>query len=354
MKKLLVFLLAGLMLLTIVSAVSNPVTLNGKKYYIVTSTDSTEDSGDEVCTKIGKICAGYSEKTNAVCKQFHPGAADSSSVSGDETGVYCNGAPQNGVCSSATDTCHTCPACSVTVACHQAIGGLYREMYVECVDPTPTQSCKVSLTSTDVNDFFNDIPSLNAQLAGCPISVPKGSGLVLASGNTQVNINMNSGQTKTFYLVINKGTITGIASGAPSVCAQTLTVSENDFNTILQSSNKGNSIAYLVAQKRITLSGCNFLSKARLFFVKPIVKIIAKKQAPTPPAPTPQPNCGQVGEQCNNRACWTGICAAPEENVNGQWRHVNYRCIDQGDWNAYCQGMGNTPAPWHCLTGPCR
>jgi|GEM_PF-4900325 len=42
-----------------------------------------------------------------------------------------------------------------------------------------------------------------------------------------------------------------------------------------------------------------------------------------------------------------------EANVNGQWRYVNYRCIDQRDYSNYCLGHGNTPPAWSCLTGPC-
>ncbi|MEK6968313.1 MAG: hypothetical protein AABX51_06795, partial [Nanoarchaeota archaeon] len=43
-----------------------------------------------------------------------------------------NGAPQQGVCGRETDTCGICPDCNVNVQCSEEIGGLFREMFVEC------------------------------------------------------------------------------------------------------------------------------------------------------------------------------------------------------------------------------
>jgi len=323
------------------------ITFNGKEYFKVTSTDPNMDSGNEVCTSNGMACVGYTEKTNAVCKLFNPSAADSSSFSGDSSGVYCDGAPQTGVCSGLSTSCHTCPACTVSVKCGQSIAGLYREMYVEC----SSGSCKLAIPN-NVNDFFNGISGLNAQLKACPQTLPKGFGMIASNGNTIVDVNMNNGQTKTLTITIAKGVITGISNGG-TVCKQRVTISENDLASILGSSSGAKTAAYLISQGNIKVKGCNFFTGLKLFFANPIVKFIAKKQAPTAPAPKPAPNCGNVGEQCNNRACFSGMCGAPEENVNGQWRHVNYRCIDQSTYTANCLGQGNTPPAWHCITGPC-
>ena len=82
---------------------------------------------------------------------------------------------------------------------------------------------------------------------------------------------------------------------------------------------------------------------------------MAKKQAPTPPTPPPAPNCGNVGEQCNNRGCFSGICGAQKTQLSdGRWGYWNYECIDPSDWEAKCQGRGNSPPAWSCLTGICR
>jgi hypothetical protein len=345
-----VYSLTVLMLIaSTVCAVSAPKTHNGRTFYIVTSTDSTEDSGSEVCTKLGKTCVGYMEPSSAVCKLFHPGAAETSSLSGDQSGVYCNGPPQSGVCSSQSNTCHTCPQCTLTVSCPQSIGGLYREMYVQCAD----RGCTITLTATNVAEFFNQIPSLNAQLTGCPQKLPSMSGFLIADGATVVDVKMNSGATRSFTFTKMNGLVNGVRAGS-GPCKQRITLTENDFNTALNAASVGQAVAYLVGQGRIKITGCSILPKIRLAIASPIVKIVSGWQVPQPPKPKPPPNCGKVGEQCNNRACWSGICAAPNENVNGQWRFVNYRCLAQSDWASRCEGRGNTPAPWHCLTGPCR
>jgi len=347
MKGILI-VLSMLLCSVFVSALTGPLNYNGKEYYVVTSTDSTEDSGDEVCAKAGKNCIGYSETTDAVCKLAHTGATSSSSSSGDKSGVYCNGAPQGGVCAGLTDDCHACPACTATVKCNQAIGGLYREMYAEC----GSGPCKISIFATNVQDLINQVSSINAQLQGCPQSVPSPANRFVKNGNTFVDVVRTSG-TEKFTVIVAGSKVTGVKKGQTGSCVQKVTVSESDLNSALNSQNLGQAVAYLIGQKKAKISGCSFISKVKFFFVNPFARFAAKKVAPSLPPPKPKPNCGNVGEQCNNRGCVSGMCGAPKENVNGQWRYVNYRCIDQKTYTANCLGKGNTPPAWQCLTGPC-
>jgi len=345
-NKLLLILLC-LIFVSFAYAVDSKV-VNAKTYYKVDASIPSEDSGDEVCALVGKSCSGYSDPTTAVCKTFHPNAKITNSVSGDKAGVYCNGAPQNGVCSNKLDTCHTCPACTVSVQCNQAIGGLYKEMYVEC----GSGNCKINVNSKNVNDFLNEIPSLNAQLQGCPKTLPKGTSL-LASGNNVVDIAMNNGGTQSFTVTTKSGKLIGIKKGANS-CQQKLTISENNMNSILTSSSITNQVLFLFKSNSIGLSGCSLWPKIKLIIGKPILNWQIKKIAPpAPPPPKPKPNCGNIGEQCNNRGCFSGICGAPKEQNNGQWGYWNYQCLPVSDWNAKCQGFGNTPPSWNCITGPC-
>jgi len=156
MKNILpVFFVILLLATTSVGAVSQGFNYAGKEYYIVTSTDSTEDTGNEVCEKMGKRCVGYTENSAAVCKYFHSDATETSSMSGDLSGIYCDGPPQTGVCGTESNTCHTCPECTLSVDCSTAIGGLYREMYVECADKpasNPFQDIIAAITA-----FFSQI-----------------------------------------------------------------------------------------------------------------------------------------------------------------------------------------------------
>jgi hypothetical protein len=327
-----------LVLIVPVTALTGPITANGKTFYVVEGNNPALDSGNEVCAQAGMACVGYTDTTSGACKAAHPGATESSSMSGDKSGVYCDGPPQSGVCSSATNTCHTCPTCTVSVSCNQQIGTLYNEMYVEC---TNSQPCKVTVASRNTNDFFAEIPSINAQLQGCQRPLPTGTGLVIGNGQTIVDITGSS--TRSFTLTKSNGVFTSISNGAASSCTQRASISEQDFASILASSDRAAQVAFLTKQNKITLIGCNTFSSFRLFFTRPIAKIAAGWQAPAQPAPKPAPNCGNIGEQCNNRGCFSGMCGAPkEQNADGQWGFWNHRCIDQRDYSNYCVGRGNT------------
>jgi len=210
--------------------------------------------------------------------------------------------------------------------------------------PAVYAACQISVAAKNTNDLFNQISSVNSQFQSCPYQLPKAAS-VFVSGTTVVDVAMNNGQTQSLTVIISNGKVTGVQSGS-GACKQRITISENDLNSIL-SSNDAKVVASLMANKRIKISGCTFLSKLKFFFANPIARFVAKRST------KPASNCGQIGEQCNNRGCLSGICAAPKEYVNGQWRFVNYRCIDQSEWAAKCEAKGNTPAPWDCITGPC-
>ena len=113
-------------------------TYNGKTYYIVSADNPGRNTGKEVCASVGKTCVGYTVFTNDVCKYFHPSASATTSVNGSKAGFYCNGPPQTGLaCGSSYNNCQVCPACNVNVTCDEEIGGLFREMYVECSGSGP-------------------------------------------------------------------------------------------------------------------------------------------------------------------------------------------------------------------------
>ncbi|GEM_PF-3421229 len=108
-------------------------TFNGKTYYVVRSDAPNGNTGNEVCQSIGKTCVGYTAFTSDVCKYFHPSASVTTTVNGSKAGFYCNGPPQTGLaCGSSFNNCQICPQCNVNVTCGEEIGGLFREMYVEC------------------------------------------------------------------------------------------------------------------------------------------------------------------------------------------------------------------------------
>lgn len=339
----------GLLIVPFAYALTGPISVSGTDYYVVTSTDPTEDTGNEVCAKLGQTCVGFTFPGPDVCLQNNPGASAQSGLSGDRSGVYCDGAPQSGVCAGLSNTCVTCAGCSVSVQCDTEIGSLYREMYVECTTPTP--SCPVTLFARSTDQFFNEIPSLDAGLGACPVNLPSGSGFLVSSGTVQVDVVRNNGRTDSFSASVANKQVAGVSKGASS-CNQKLRMSESVFDSILGSRDRGAAFMRAYGNKQVTLSGCTFTAKVFNIVRAPLSRFFVRRAAPPPPAVTPPANCGQLGEQCNNRACAQGLtCAAPREFVNGQWRPVDYRCIDNSQFQALCVGRGNTPAAWSCISG---
>ena len=135
--------LAGIFTFASVSAAAPAsVQSGGKTYYMVNGLDTKMDSGNEVCSSIGKKCVGYTSlSSNTVCKMFHPKAKDLKSVNGSKSGFFCNGAPQKGLaCEKTMNTCQVCPTCNVNADCSTAIGQQFREMYVECAAASSSSS----------------------------------------------------------------------------------------------------------------------------------------------------------------------------------------------------------------------
>jgi hypothetical protein len=123
---------------------------NGRDYYIVDGNNPNLNSGNRVCTSVGKTCYGYTDLDTNVCKYFHPSASVIQSYNGSKSGFYCNGTPQTGLaCAPYKNNCQVCPACNVNADCNFQIGGLFREMYVDCgPSATPAQVVTKTLVQT--------------------------------------------------------------------------------------------------------------------------------------------------------------------------------------------------------------
>jgi len=265
-----VLLVLMLLAITVVSA---QYTYDGKDYYVVTSTDPNADTGKEVCESVGKVCVGYTESSDAVCKLVHPNAASSSSVSGDDSGVYCDGAPQTGVCSTKSNACHTCPECTATVDCTTPIGGLYREMFVECAGDS--KCGKIQAKSTLA--LIAEIPSINSDLKSCPINIKSGISGLFGTGFVRVDISMNDGSTQVLSVKVKSKQVVSISNSAPLKCSTIIRTDENSIDQILQSSNRFGTFSALYIGKNFRISGCNFWGKFKLFFIKPVVSFVSNQ-----------------------------------------------------------------------------
>lgn len=334
MKQYLLLIIILIASVSFASAVSPPVDYNGKQYYIVTSTDPTEDTGAEVCAKIGKTCVGYTEESTAVCKLFHPSAITTLSMSGDKAGVFCDGAPQTGVCAEKTNACHECPACTNTVDCNTQIGNLYREMFVECVGElpgTPASNCPVKIKSKNTKDFFQEIPSLDTDLSICPLELSGTLNLALGGGVIRIDIKMNDNSFKSFYLKKSGKKITSISVKAPGNLNYKVSTNEKAVDEVLTSNNKFRTYSRLYADKEITIKGVNLWPKIKLFFIKPILNIIAKRNRP-PLNQTLGPGPGGAGG---------GSVSTPSECFETEPRaHIGYQ-ENHALWDRYTSETTN-------------
>lgn len=302
-----------LLLFPAVLGVSGPYTHNGKDYYVVTADNPDEDTGNEVCQAVGKVCVGYTEESAAVCTQVHAGAQVTSSFSGDRSGVYCDGAPQGGECAKRTDTCHTCPSCAVSVDCSTEIGNLYKEMYVECADSpqtaqqppsfarssySPSNTCQIDPNANSLGEFISEVPTINAKLKTCTLTMPSSFGAVTSNGQIQIDVSMNDASHEYFDVTIRNKQIIGI-SYAQNSCAQRIKISEDDANLLLRSADRTATFKYLYANKRITLSGCTFFRKAYSFFTSPLSRMVVRQTLPPPPPPQTVPGAQQGTLVCD-------------------------------------------------------
>ncbi len=260
-------------------AVQGPYALNGKEYYVVNGADPNEDTGNEVCAKVGKTCVGYTAFSNDICKQVHPDAKTLTSVHGSKAGFYCNGPPQKGLaCESTFNTCEVCPACNVNADCNTAVGDQFREMYVECSasNAGADSACPVKPTAKNTKSFLDEIPSLSDKFKQCPTKLNSAVSKLVGNGWVQVIIKMKDGSEQQLGVQLNNGQISSMQKGSVQ-SAYTVRTDEEAVDLLLNTENKFGVFSTLYNAKRITISANSFFKKIKLFFAKPILGGVAKK-----------------------------------------------------------------------------
>ena len=266
MKKLLIFILAVFLLSSFAYAAPKSAEYNGRTYYAVNSADASEDSGNEVCAKLGKTCAGYTAYSTEVCKKLHPDAAVTSGVDGSKAGFYCNGAPQGGVCGRMSNTCNICPACNVNVECSEQIGGLFREMYVECSgSEKASESCDFKIQSKSTASLFGELSSLNSIAQKCPVPIGQASKLVGSNSVLQVMIAMKDGSSKSFYAVIKDKKLAELKASHDGTVNYIVETDEASLDSLLSADNKFGTFSTLYANKKIKLRAVSFFGKFKIF-----------------------------------------------------------------------------------------
>ncbi|MDO8646941.1 MAG: hypothetical protein Q7R70_00810 [Candidatus Diapherotrites archaeon] len=211
--------------------------VNGKTYCVVSSTDSSKNTGNKVCKSFGKTCVGYTDFSNESCKSFHPTASATTSVNGSKAGFYCNGPPQTGLaCEKAANNCQVCPACNVNADCDYDISGFFREMFVEC-------------SSGDSSSFT--VPS---------------SIIILGDGVYDVIYKPNSGADQKYFVKIINQTV--VSTSPVAQTRGTITITENAVNAISKASDQAAEAKNQLKSGGITVQMHDFIAQIQWFFFK--------------------------------------------------------------------------------------
>ncbi|RME52996.1 hypothetical protein D6783_03185, partial [Candidatus Woesearchaeota archaeon] len=125
--------------------------------------------------------------------------------------------------------------------------------------------CTLKPTSTTTTQFLNELPSLDAKLKTCPVTLP--GPLSRVSKSVQIIIAKQNGGVERVFAEINGGELTGLrkGTGAPSFIA---VLGECELDTILASKDRLGATGHIWTQNKIRLSGVGFWNKVILFFAR--------------------------------------------------------------------------------------
>lgn len=130
-------------------------------------------------------------------------------------------------------------------------------------------SACLTVNSQTTSGFLNEIPSINSQLSSsCVASIPAGINSIIKDGNILVSVNMNSGSVENFYATIQGQKLISFTKGTVSNYTHEVTLSENTLDSILQSSDRTNSILQGVSNGDIKVRANTFVGKIVWFFAK--------------------------------------------------------------------------------------
>lgn len=119
-----------------------------------------------------------------------------------------------------------------------------------------------------VDDFFEDIPSLNEELQSNEIILPKPAGFLINNGNVLVEIIVNDGALRDFYFSIENRRIVSILEGKPEKSRYIISTNEETANSVLASEDKAETLLSHYKNKKIEIKAVGFGNKIKLSLAK--------------------------------------------------------------------------------------
>ena len=123
-----------------------------------------------------------------------------------------------------------------------------------------------------IDDFFDDVPSLNEELQSSEVIIPKPANLFINNGNVLIEIMIDEGEIKEFYFSIENKKVANILIGKPEKFKYIISTNENIANEIIISEDKIQTIFLHYKNKEINVKAIRLQDKIKFSFVKIFLK----------------------------------------------------------------------------------
>lgn len=158
--------------------------------------------------------------------------------------------------------------------------------------------CNITAESKYTNAFIEEIPQLNVQLSSCQPEIPGYVKALYKNGDFNVKV----GESKQFMLTLKDGKIISFSKEASVKPSYTAYISEEDFDAMLQSSDRMGTFAYFYKQKRVKIEANMFFRRVLLFIARPFIGI-GMNRAQVPIVLAPPQQSFDIGEYPGYKVC---------------------------------------------------
>ncbi len=125
-----------------------------------------------------------------------------------------------------------------------------------------------------IDDFFEDIPSINSELQSQEIILPSYVGFLISNGNVLVDITMSDEAKRNFYIAVKDKKIDEISLGTPNKKKYIVSSDEETVNEILGAEDTVDAILTNYREGEIKLKAVGAGNKVKMFFARIFIKAV--------------------------------------------------------------------------------
>lgn len=131
-------------------------------------------------------------------------------------------------------------------------------------------ACSLTLDAQTVAELKAELSDLNTGLTECPVEIPTAISRFYKNGNFLFNIDDNY-----FMVMLQEGQLVSVTEDTANPNYNVF-ISQADFESILQSSDKAQTATFLYSEGKIRIEAISLGGKVGLFFVKPILYLVTR------------------------------------------------------------------------------